>query len=660
VNASVPRERAAQSGGLFYPHGLWAPGVKLMRQLSFRFKALLVSLVFMVPIVYLAVTSYIGLNDQVQFTAKERQGVKVMEGFVPVMHAMLDIRNATRSSLGGFDASADYQAARNRVEAGLTALEAQVKSSGDPIGIAAEVDAFKKAFAATASSKNGADDKGRTVFGPVTQAGVDLLQKMGDNSNLVLDPDLDSFYLMSALVLNLPKAAEDFGQLWGWGTFGLAKGGLNLKENQRYAVWDANLLSGLQAAEANLKRSLEYNPTLKSALDLGPLQTALAFRERAKDTSELIAKAVEPDEYYKDGKASLAGLMTFYGKGLPALDGLLAQREAKLRATLRNQLVISAVCVVLAAYLFYTFYLVTHGGMALISRHLQEVAEGDLRNVPRPPWGKDEPAQLINDLRKAYESLYQLIRRVRHSARELHTASNEIAAASTDLAARTEASAAALEEQASAMEQIASTVGNTASSAQQAAAFAGTNATVAERGGSVIGQVVSTMQDIQTSSTKISDIIGVIDGIAFQTNILALNAAVEAARAGEAGRGFAVVASEVRSLAQRSAGAAREIKGLITTSVEKVESGTRIVQGAGATMTELVTNARQINTYLSEIAISASEQANGVHQVGQSIQELDRSTQQNAALVEETTSAASALRAQAEVLQSEIANFRVA
>ena len=168
------------------------------------------------------------------------------------------------------------------------------------------------------------------------------------------------------------------------------------------------------------------------------------------------------------------------------------------------------------------------------------------------------------------------------------------------------------------------------------------------------------MHDIHESSAKINDIIGVIDGIAFQTNILALNAAVEAARAGEAGRGFAVVASEVRSLAQRSAGAAREIKGLITTSVEKVESGTKIVEQAGQTMAQVVGNAKQINQYLGEIATSSREQASGVEQVCQSIQELDRSTQQNAALVEETTSAAAALRQQAEMLQAEIANFRVA
>jgi len=267
---------------------------------------------------------------------------------------------------------------------------------------------------------------------------------------------------------------------------------------------------------------------------------------------------------------------------------------------------------------------------------------------------------VISDLRLAYESLHLLIRKVRHSARALHGAAGEISMASMDLGGRTEAAAASLEEQASAMEEIGSTVQATSERAKSAALFAVDNAVVAEKGGAVFGEVVVTMRDIHSSSSKIGDIIGVIDGIAFQTNILALNAAVEAARAGEAGRGFAVVASEVRTLAQRSASAAREIKTLISASVEKVEGGTRVVEAAGQTMTQVVTNAKQINTYLAEIAQACKEQALGVNEVGRAIQELDKNTQQNAALVEETNAASSALTSQADELQAEIANFRVA
>jgi methyl-accepting chemotaxis protein len=253
-----------------------------------------------------------------------------------------------------------------------------------------------------------------------------------------------------------------------------------------------------------------------------------------------------------------------------------------------------------------------------------------------------------------------LIRKVRHSARALHSAAGEISAASMDLGGRTEATAASLEEQASAMEEISSTVKMTSERASQAATFAVDNSEVAQKGGAVFTEVVATMRDIHNSSSKIGDIIGVIDGIAFQTNILALNAAVEAARAGEAGRGFAVVASEVRTLAQRSASAAKEIKDLISDSVSKVECGTRVVEGAGQTMTQVVSNARQINDYLAEIATAAREQSLGVGEVGRAIQELDKATQQNAALVEETNAAAGALTAQADELQGEIANFRVA
>ncbi|MBA4254472.1 MAG: chemotaxis protein [Polaromonas sp.] len=334
-----------------------------------------------------------------------------------------------------------------------------------------------------------------------------------------------------------------------------------------------------------------------------------------------------------------------------------------LQAGTRQRLMLSVSVIgaslLVPLYFFVGFFRVNQGGLQLVRRHLKEMAEGDLRHPPANPWGRDEPAHLISDLHHVYASLHALIKRVRHGAAELHTASSEISSASTDLSSRTEATAATLEEQASVMEQISSTVLNTANTTETAARFAADNAAVAVRGGEVIDNVVRTMEDIHASSTKINDIIGVIDGIAFQTNILALNAAVEAARAGEAGRGFAVVASEVRQLAQRSAGAAREIKELISASVNQIGTGTLVVKQAGSTMTELVANARQINTFLSEISTASREQALGVEQVDRSIQDLDRTTQQNAALVEETAAAASALQHQAELLQAEISNFKV-
>jgi methyl-accepting chemotaxis protein len=319
----------------------------------------------------------------------------------------------------------------------------------------------------------------------------------------------------------------------------------------------------------------------------------------------------------------------------------------------------AAAGLMVSVYFFVGFYHANKEGLELVSAHMREVAEGDLRHQPPEPKGSDESAQLVGEMKTLYESLRGLVAKVQQGVSELNTASHEIATASTDLSARTESSAAALEQQSAAMEQIGSIVSQTAQHSEEAARFAQDNEHVAEQGGQMIADVVQTMHDIHASSAKIHDIIGVIDGIAFQTNILALNAAVEAARAGEQGRGFAVVAGEVRALAQRSAQAAHEIKDLISTSVAQIEHGTRAVRGAGDTMHSVVDNARQINTYLSSIAASAKEQAVGVRQVSESIQSLDQHTQQNAAVVEQTTASASALKHDAEVLQEEISHFRV-
>ena len=317
-----------------------------------------------------------------------------------------------------------------------------------------------------------------------------------------------------------------------------------------------------------------------------------------------------------------------------------------------------ATALLIAAYLFLCFYRVMDGGLNEVERHLVAMTAGDLTTSPHP-WGRDEAAGLMISMRNMQASLRTIVQSVRGSSDSIVLASSEIAAASLDLSARTEQTAANLEESASSMEEISSTVKHTAENVREAARVATGNAQVAQRGGSVTEAVVTTMQEINASSKKINEIIGTIDGIAFQTNILALNAAVEAARAGEQGRGFAVVAAEVRSLAQRSAVAAKEIKTLITDSVERIEAGARVAQGAGDTMKALVGNAAQMNQLLAEISTAANEQSNGVAQVGIAVNDLDRMTQQNAALVEQTSAAASALKGQAEGLAGDVAQFRL-
>jgi methyl-accepting chemotaxis protein-1 (serine sensor receptor) len=288
----------------------------------------------------------------------------------------------------------------------------------------------------------------------------------------------------------------------------------------------------------------------------------------------------------------------------------------------------------------------------------QAVAGGDLTADIRAQ-GRDEIAELLAALAGMRDGLVQIVRQVRSGADSILTGAGEIATGNADLSQRTEQQAANLEETAASMEQMNATVRQNADTAQTATQLAASASGVAARGGQVVQSVIATMSDISGSSKKIADIIGTIDGIAFQTNILALNAAVEAARAGEQGRGFAVVAGEVRALAQRSAQAAREIKTLISQSVDNVDAGSRLVGEAGSTMTEIVSQVKRVADLIAEIGAATQEQTTGIGQVSEAVSQLDKVTQQNAALVEEAAAAADSLRGQAQHMHEVVAVFKV-
>ena len=320
-------------------------------------------------------------------------------------------------------------------------------------------------------------------------------------------------------------------------------------------------------------------------------------------------------------------------------------------------------CLGMLASGLYNFLLIRTLGRELGTEPAQatsvarSVAEGNLTYPFAIKPG--DSYSLMSNLKVMQDSLTRVVANVRSSSESLAVACAEIAQGNNDLSARTESQASALEQTAASMEQLGSTVKQNADSANEANQLAMSASDVAVRGGAVVAEVVQTMRGINESSRKISDIISVIDGIAFQTNILALNAAVEAARAGEQGRGFAVVASEVRSLAGRSADAAKEIKSLINASVERVEHGTLLVDQAGATMTEVVTSIRRVTDIMGEISSASSEQSLGVAQVGEAVSQMDQSTQQNAALVEQMAAAAGALKSQADDLVHTVAVFKL-
>ena len=411
-----------------------------------------------------------------------------------------------------------------------------------------------------------------------------------------------------------------------------------------------------------------------SALDLSPLDKAQLDTIAAARTKMLDGRA-RAQQLKKDGrddealtllqgevKSAVAAYLGEQRKFVEMQEKALAQSDTDSDASRAKLYEIIGTCLALLVLglLAGAFWLIRSIQQPLVQANqaAARIAEGDL-SMSLDSARKDEFGDLLRSLSAMSLSLGRMVHQVRQSTDSIATASSEIAIGNNDLAARTEQTASNLQQTAASMDHLTQTVRQSADNANQASALAANASSVAQKGGEVVKQVVVTMEEINASSKKISDIIGVIDGIAFQTNILALNAAVEAARAGEQGRGFAVVASEVRNLAQRSAQAAKEIKGLIGTSVEKVESGARLVAEAGSTMSDIVQSVKRVTDIVGEITAAATEQSTGISEVNRAVVNLDQMTQQNSALVEQSAAAASSMREQAGQLATAVAVFKV-
>jgi methyl-accepting chemotaxis protein len=423
-------------------------------------------------------------------------------------------------------------------------------------------------------------------------------------------------------------------------------------EKQEHAVDDLarDLLAALPAGESRTlieqfarahstmgggyRKGLEAFTAAKFEASAGDNAVAGVDREPAKLLGEAAAK-IEADSAAVSGQAAA---------------------EAR-SATLISIELMAVVCVASIAGGFLFSRTITRPLASAVAA-ARAMASGDL-SAPIDARGHDETADLMQALKDMQANLASVVAGVRLNSENVASASAQIASGNNNLSERTEQQAAALEQTAASMEELSSTVRQNADNAKQASRLAISASSVAEEGGTTVGRVVETMKGINNSSRKVVEIISVIDGIAFQTNILALNAAVEAARAGEQGRGFAVVASEVRSLAQRSAEAAKQIKALISASVERVAEGTSLVDRAGVTMIELVASVRKVTDIIGEISAATSEQSTGVSQVSQAVAQMDKATQQNSALVEESAAAAASLRSQAEQLVQAVVVFKL-
>ena len=413
-------------------------------------------------------------------------------------------------------------------------------------------------------------------------------------------------------------------------------------------------LEAMAQSEADKAQMAKIASARKRMIELRVQAMKLKDAGEAEQASQLVQQSYKPSVV-----AYLQTLRDFVELQKQQSEASQAHMATARQATVQMAsvaVVVLLVCIVVGAYVLIADI---QRALAQARTLADSIAAGDLSQQQNVVRG-DEFGELLRALYAMSASLARIVQQVRHSTDSIAVASSEIASGNHDLSIRTEQTSSNLQQTATAMEQFTSTLQQSAGSASQASSLAVGASQVARRGGEVVAQVVHTMQDIHHSSQKIADIIGVIDGIAFQTNILALNAAVEAARAGEQGRGFAVVAGEVRSLAGRSADAAKEIKRLIGASVERVDSGARLVESAGSTMDEVVQSVQRVADMIGEITAASQEQSAGVAQVNQSVGQLDQMTQQNAALVEQSAAAAQSLRAQAEQLAQAVAVFKLA
>ena len=638
----------------------WRLGAVVMRNLPVPAKMGLIAVTAVVPVLWLLGNFVNAQRESLLFVAGERDGVHLAQAIYPAMHASSNWRYHARNvAIGEPGASSDD--ARRQFDAAYKKLEDVHAQVGPALGTAAAWGKVQQGLAAAKAGERGKPDEVLTSMTELSRALTAMLNDVTDKSGLALDPDMASYYVMSATLMRGPQVMQGTGELRGLGGGALKASKLSPEQFARINRQAAVVSHELTLAAQDLAKARAADPETARQLKVNAADATTDFLKQ-------VTQAFPPgQEEVKGERAAFVALanQTLESQfaqvvaNLGVLDQLLAQRESRLQQALWWALGFTLMGIALAAYLTMGFYVALVSGFKEVRKQLVSMSMGDMRTDIQVV-GKDEVAGLMRELSYMQAGLRDTMRQVRHSSNEVVNASIEIATGTHDLSARTESAAAALEESSAALEQTTSTTGHTVDAVNQATELARSNAAVAARGGEVVAEVVRTMERIQSSSSKINEIIGVIDGIAFQTNILALNAAVEAARAGESGRGFAVVATEVRNLAQRSASAAKEIKTLITTSVDQVKHGTQVVRGAGEAMAEIVQTADQVRGLMDEVATAAREQNLGIAQIGVAVQELDQNTQANASLVEEAAAAATSQRDAALRMAAMVDEFRLA
>ncbi|WP_338416162.1 methyl-accepting chemotaxis protein [uncultured Sphaerotilus sp.] len=632
-----------------------SPGVRWFRQSSFKAKAAVIALVFLIPLIYALAMLWNASGQSIAVAQSERQGLVYLRPVFAFIQEAQARRHAAVLS------PANLPGLQQRLNAAAEQIERQHRASGARFSDQKAYEAFRQQQQSLQQTPVAASqDATFQAHNDMLDAALKLASTITDGSQLSLDPDLDTFHMMNVAVLRGPRQAENTARINAMGQLMLTNDDARTARHEQIAQWTAVQRFLDDDVEASYQAGIRIDPQTDRLFDMKGTDEAFdAFLSAVRQQIMAGQAQGEVSAYARLGDAIVAKQNTLNGQILEELDRRLQARIDRLVRERALELGVSILFVAIALYLMLAFYRVMTGGLNEVAGHLKEISLGNLTTAPRP-WGNDEAGQLMMNLREMQASLRRTVGIVIDSATQVQASSDNIASAAADLSVRTEQSAVSLQQTAATMSHIASTADTAARTVEAATTSVHENAKVAERGGQVIAEVVRTMEDIRVASVRISEIIGTIDGIAFQTNILALNAAVEASRAGDHGRGFAVVASEVRALSGRSASAAREIKSLVHSSLTQVHNGTTVVTDAGQIMKNIVGNADKVSRLISDIAETARHQRHSLQQISTAVSELDQATQQNATLVEQSSNASGELAEQARQLSSEVSQFRLA
>lgn len=636
---------------------LLKPGVRFMRNYRTPVKFALVSVAFLIPLIVATSSLMSGFRESKNFSEKELVGLDYAEHFFPIQRSLEDFRMYAIARASGANVGDLPNQSATVLESNLNEIMRHVNEHGDEFGLKADMEKFQKNWRDFSSNPGKSLTEIRKNSADLRTGMSALIFQLFERSNLALDPDADSYWLISGLLAN-----KDLSQALAMvRVHSYTSGGKPMSDMQQARSLIEALTNSKAYAEnleQNLQRAVAANPTVEKKLPMEALGSAQSFLNLAEAQLLNQSAPVDLTRLWNAGSQAMAEVEKLALAQIVTTSALIETRVDGLRQRQNIVVAVTLIFLLIAAYLMICFYLSSMHGFGFLEQRISAMAEGDLR-IDDKAKGRDEVGQSLRRLLQGMGSLANMVSGIRSSAEAINVAGEQITAGNADLSARGEKQAAVVEQTTASMAQIAEAVKRNLHSAQQADQLAHSAFDVAKQGGEVVSQAVGRMDSITESSKRIGDIIGVIDGIAFQTNILALNAAVEAARAGEQGRGFAVVASEVRSLAQRSAAAAKEIKDLIGASIETVDSGAVLVKKAGATMQEIVASVGRVTDIMQEISAASREQDNEIEQLRLAMNEIDQTTQQNAALVEQTAAASMSLREQANALVTMVGTFKV-